>query len=138
MIGCSRMLPSTTGRRSLRPANSLSAAFGSADGTRFGQPIVVDETGPLGRVGLVLDETGDALVSWLGTDGVDGLVQVRRVSATGQLGEPLVLGRTSAGRASGIPRLARLEDRVLVAWVEVAEGRQPELRMRELRSSDVP
>jgi hypothetical protein len=116
----------------------VSAAFGSEDGSTFGRPVVVDDAGPVGRVGLVLDETGDALVSWLGVAGGEGVVRLRRLTAGGEAGEPLALGRTSAGRTSGVPRLGRLEDRLLVAWIEVAEGLPPEIRMRELRTSDVP
>lgn len=119
-------------------AARVSVAFGSRDGSGFGAPIVVDDATPVGRVGLALDENGDALVSWLGVDGGDGVVRLRRVTAGGAMGEPLVLGRTSAGRPSGMPRLARLEDRVVVAWVEVFEGQQPVLRVRELRTTDVP
>jgi hypothetical protein len=119
-------------------AARVSTAFWREDEGGFGPPLIVDDQAPVGRVGLALDANGDAFVSWLGVDGGDGVVQVRRVGADGALGEPLPLGRTSAGRPSGMPRLGRLEERLVVAWVEVFGNRQPVLRMRELPMTDVP
>jgi hypothetical protein len=86
--------------------------------------VVVDADRPLGRVGLAIDGDGTAVVSWLALVGERAELRLRRVSATGEVGEPLVLGRTSGSRASGMPQLARRGESLLAAWVEVSEGPQ--------------
>lgn len=119
-------------------APRVTVAFSSDLEAGVDASAVVDDATPLGRVGLVLDENAEALVSWLAVDGVEADLTLRRVAADGSMGEPLVVGRTSAGRSSGVPELVRVGDRLLVAWVEVMEGADPVLRMRQLPSAAVP
>ncbi len=113
-------------------------AFSSDGGADFGPSFQVDREGPLGRVDVVLSGRGEAVVSWLATEGERGEVRVRRVSASGALGEPLIAGTTAASRAAGFPGLARLGDRLLVAWVEL-EGEAPSrVRVREIPIAALP
>ena len=62
-------------------------------------------------------EDGTALVSWLERrgDGV-GEVLVRRVGRDRAPGRPLVVAQAVSGRATGVPHMARVGDRVLLAW----------------------
>lgn len=86
-------------------------------GVTFGAPVVIDEGKPIGWPGLVMLDDGSSVVSWLeATQGGDGEVRMRRVSAEGRLGPPLVVAAAKAGRSTGIPQLARAGDKLVVAW----------------------
>jgi len=92
-------------------------AFSVDGGKSFAAPVRVDGGTPAGRVGITLDVTGDALVSWLERVPPENAeVRVRRVARSGAMGEPFTVSRTSAARASGFPRIARSGDALLAAW----------------------
>ena len=92
-------------------------AFSVDGGQRFASPVRVDGGTPAGRVGISLDENGDALVSWLErVPPEDAEVRVRRVARSGEMGAPLTISRTKAARASGFPRIVRRGDALLAAW----------------------
>jgi len=97
------------------------AAFSDDGGASFSEPVEVDHgEGVLGRVGVALApaevEGGGAAVSWLAT-GDHAAILLRRVTAEGRVGEPWELARTSAARASGIPRLVARSGFLYVAWL---------------------
>jgi hypothetical protein len=92
-------------------------AFSVDGGQRFAAPVRVDGGTPAGRVGIPLDENGDAIVSWLErVPPEDAEVRVRRVSRAGEMGAPFVVSRTKAARASGFPRIVRSGDALVAAW----------------------
>jgi hypothetical protein len=92
-------------------------AFSVDGGQRFAAPVRVDGGAPAGRVGISLDENGDALVSWLErVPPEDAEVRVRRVARSGELGTPMTISRTTAARASGFPRIVRRGSALLAAW----------------------
>lgn len=92
-------------------------AFSVDGGARFGAPVRVDGGAPAGRVGIVLDENGDAIVSWLErVPPEDAEVRVRRVTRAGEMAAPRTISRTKAARASGFPRIVRQGDALLAAW----------------------
>jgi hypothetical protein len=112
-------------------------AFSVDGGQRFAAPVRVDGGAPAGRVGIALDENGDAIVSWLErVPPEDAEVRVRRVTRSGEMGRPLTISRTRAARASGFPRIARRGDELLAAWTvpgdsaRVMVGRLPLARLR--------
>lgn len=107
-------------------------------GETGGAPIVVDADRPLGRVGLVLDAGGEAVVSWLALVGKEAELRLRRVDAAGGLGEPLPIARTSASRSSGMPQLVRLADRLYLGWVEIAPETPSRVRVVSLAPDQVP
>jgi hypothetical protein len=77
----------------------------------------VDGGTPAGRVGITLDENGDAIVSWLErVPPEDAEVRVRRVMRSGHMGAPATISRTKAARAAGFPRIVRRGDALLAAW----------------------
>jgi hypothetical protein len=92
-------------------------AFSMDGGEHFAAPVRVDGGTPAGRVGIALDENGDALVSWLErVPPEDAEVRVRRVARSGELGVPLTISRTKAARAAGFPRIVKRGDTLLAAW----------------------
>lgn len=112
------------------------AAFSGDAGTTWGEAFEVDADGALGRLDVVLDADGSALVSLLAQreDGGKGGGEIRlwRVTAGGLVEAAAAPITTSTGRASGVPRLVRLEDDLeddlgdnyLLVWVETGEPAQ--------------
>lgn len=107
------------------------AAFSEDGGESWGEPVRVDEGRPVGRVDVVLLPDGSAAVSWLEAREASGAVLLRRVMPDGEVGPTAAISETRAERASGFPRLAPADDRLLVAWTEPdGEGR---VRVRSVR-----
>jgi hypothetical protein len=95
----------------------VQVAFSVDGGQRFATPVRVDGGAPAGRVGISLDQNGDALVSWLErVPPEDAEVRMRRVARSGEMGAPLTISRTKAARASGFPRIVRRGDTLIAAW----------------------
>ena len=101
------------------PSARVLVAFSDDAGATFGAPIRADLGEPQGRVDVVLLDSGAALVSWL--EVADGRGEIRLREVTDSAGPVLRLAETSAARASGFPRMARLGDRVLFAWTEAGD-----------------
>jgi peroxiredoxin len=104
--------------------HGVRAAFSRDGGASFGPAVEVDgpagKRAPLGRVGLVLEPTGEALISWMASGRDDAEILVRRVARDGRLGAEYRIARTRAERGSGVPRIAALGgDRLLAAWTEL-------------------
>lgn len=106
-------------------------AFSNDGGATFAEPVPVDEAQPLGRVDLVLDRDGAALVSWLGSSADGAEIRWRRVAADGTRGPLRATASTSAGRSAGVPRMVLHDGQLLVAWVEASDPSR-------LRASLVP
>jgi hypothetical protein len=80
-------------------------AFSVDGGQRFGAPVRVDGGAPAGRVGISLDENGDALVSWLErVPPEDAEVRVRRVARSGEIGASMTSRTKAAPRPASEDR----------------------------------
>ena len=103
------------------PTPRVLLAFSEDSGATFSEPLLLDTDKPLGRVDLVLDRQGNAIVSWLGRDPVDparSALRLRRMVPSGPSAPPITISTTGADRASGFPRLLLLdEEHLMVAWV---------------------
>lgn len=123
-----------------RPAPRVLAAASTDGGRSFGDPILVDGEGPLGRLDLAVDGTGRAVVSWLGrTEEGDAVIRLRRLVPGRGAGAPMEVARAAGSRASGVPRLLAWGDRLLVAWVEPEEDSPAgAIRLASLPASTVP
>jgi hypothetical protein len=100
-------------------------AFSDDAGDSFSTASRVDNGNPAGRVDVVLQADGSALVSWLertaapgGQSGGEGAeVRVRRVRADGSLAQWATVARSTAARASGFPQMvATARGEVFFAW----------------------
>lgn len=112
----------------------------SSDGAiSFADAIDVATDKPLGRVGVVLLENGDALVTWL-RNGAAGSAEilVRRVSSSGFAAKALVVATTSAGRQSGFPQLVRYGDNIVFAWTDISDDKSTTLRTAMIKAVDLP
>ncbi|MDX1644264.1 MAG: hypothetical protein R3244_07910 [Thermoanaerobaculia bacterium] len=102
------------------------------------EPVVVDGERPLGRVGVVLDRNGDAVVSWLALVGKQAELRLRRVGTDGSLGAAVPIARTSASRSSGMPQLVRRGERFYLGWVEVPLEAPSRVRVSSIAPELVP
>ena len=104
------------------PTPRVLLAFSEDSGATFAPPIPLDTDKPLGRVDLVLDPRGNAIVSWLGRDPVDparSALRLRRLDPSAPAGAAITVSTTTADRASGFPRLLLADgEQLLIAWVQ--------------------
>jgi hypothetical protein len=99
-----------------RDTAKVQVAFSYDAGASFGAPVRVDDGNPAGRVGLQLLD-GAAYVSWLERgNGDSAFVQLRRVGRDGSRDAAIVVSPSSGARSSGFPRVARINDGLLLAW----------------------
>jgi hypothetical protein len=114
----------------------VKVAFSNDAGASFSTPAVVDSDLPLGRVGIVLDENGDALITWVAAEGKAAAIRLARVTARGRKGAPIKIAGTEMSRAGGFPRVARSGSLLVVTWVE--SGEPSRIRAATLPASRVP
>lgn len=103
------------------PGPRVAVAFSDDAGASFTAPVVVDDEAPLGQVSVVLGASGQAVVGWLGTTGEGAEIRWQAVSSEGEMGPTHVVAATTARRAAGVPRMVRLDKRLIFVWVEDGE-----------------
>ena len=119
------------------PGPRVLVAFSDNAGATFDEPIVVDAAGPPhGRVGVVLDSGGDAIVTWLDSAEPEAAVRVRRVARSGRIGEALTVLRTTARRTSGFPVIVRDGAWAYLAWT--VDHRRPSVAVCRFALQDIP
>lgn len=108
-------------------------AFSDDGGATFGEPIVVDDGNPAGRVDVMMLPDGSVVVTWVERTGGDGAeVRMRVVDAGAGAGESRSLTTTSSTRPSGFPRIASLGSETFVmAWTDVS-GEEPRVRVERV------
>lgn len=113
-------------------APRVQITFSDDGGATFDPVGEVDASTPLGRVDVVFDDEGRAWVVWMRSVGERAQILLQWIDRRGYRGDAVVIAETSAARASGFPRLARLGDALYVAWVDVAAAEPQRIRMKEL------
>jgi hypothetical protein len=106
------------------------AAFSDDAGRTFGKPVRLDDELSLGRVDIELLADGSAVAGWIeySTAGTAGgaenatAFRIRRIDRSGTLSPPITVSAIGSGRASGYPRMARIGNELLFAWVDTAAG----------------
>lgn len=101
----------------------VKVAFSTDGGASFGDPVVVDDGNPAGRVDLLSLDDGAVLVSWLErTGGEDAEVRIRRVRPESGAEPAATVAASGAARGSGFPRMARSGDGgVVLAWTDLSD-----------------
>jgi hypothetical protein len=97
------------------------AAFSRDGGRSFDPPIRVDDGDSAGRVAVVMETDGRAVVSWLERIDEGAEVRVRRIDPHGRRGPAITIAESSAARASGFPRMVRQGDALVFAWNDVED-----------------
>ena len=74
-----------------------------------------------GDVKVIFSEDAGATFSRPQPDGEDEALYLMKIDVHGYTGEPIVISKTSAARASGFLQLERVGDTLFVAWTDVLE-----------------
>jgi thiol-disulfide isomerase/thioredoxin len=117
----------------------LRVAFSADAGATFDPPIELDAPRgarvPIGRVDVVLDRPGEALVSWIASEREQGKLLVRRVARDRRRGPEVEVAAIAAAREGGFPKLELLGDELVIAWTDTAART---IRAARLARRDVP
>ena len=93
----------------------VQAALSVDQGASFAAPLVIDEERPVGRVDLAIDSEGKTWVLWMSHG---GFIELQSLTPNGELGERDRIGRATAQRAAGFPRLTTTDNRLIIVWRE--------------------
>jgi len=96
----------------------VNVAFSNDGGETFGEPVRLDNGLPAGRVAIEQLDDGSVIVLWIEILEEDAGLMVRRVHPDGTSGNAEKIARVNDDRSSGFPRMARIQDTVLFAWVD--------------------
>lgn len=95
---------------------TVKVAFSHDAGATFGKPVIVDDTQPVGRVDIVLLESGEAIVCWLDRNITSGAIKLQRISPKGVKGDPFEVTQSSDSRRVGFPKIGRSGSNLLIVW----------------------
>jgi hypothetical protein len=112
------------------------AAFSEDGGATFGEPVVVDDGKPVGRVDLLMLDENTALVSWLEQTAAGAEVRARRVARGSKPGPSMKIAESGSARSSGFTRIARAGDDVWFAWTG-QNGKEKRVHVGRLRPDGV-
>lgn len=101
-------------------------AFSNLDS--FGNPFLIDESSPLGRVDVILLDDKTAMVSWLDNEGTPA-IKYRVVKSDGTMTAPQTVSATSEARNSGFPQMTKAGDQVYFAWTNYQKGGESSIKM---------
>jgi hypothetical protein len=93
-------------------------AFSTDGGRTFGAPVRLDDTTSLGHVGVDMLPDGSAVASWVEFADMRSRLRVRRIEASGAKSAPVEIAGARGARVSGVPRLVRVGNELLVSWTE--------------------
>jgi hypothetical protein len=99
---------------------TVNVAFSADCGRRFGAPVRVDHHHPQGRVDVAWLADA-AVVVWVESQDSVATLWARRVFPGGGADSALAVTAVSTDRSSGVPRVACVGGRILVAWTEASE-----------------
>jgi hypothetical protein len=116
-------------------------AFSEDSALSFGEAIDVAAGDVAGRVDVVLDQNGDAIVSWLASPS-DGAaaneleLRVQRVSPEAASGQVQPVARTGAGRPAGFPQMLLIDGQLVFAWTDT-RGERTRVRTARMGAATV-
>ena len=96
----------------------VNVAFSGDDGVTFGKAIEIDNGAPSGRVDVIQQADGSALVTWVEYAEQGETILICAVDPNTGCKRPNVLAVSPVGRTVGFPRMALGDHGILVAWTE--------------------
>ncbi len=104
--------------------SQVKVIFSEDGGASFGQPVLIDNNGPLGRVDIEMLNKEQAMVSWLGREGETTVIRARTVNKNGTMGPILKVAESNEARGSGFPQMAFHAGKVWFAWTDLKDEAQ--------------
>ncbi|MCH7681416.1 exo-alpha-sialidase [candidate division KSB1 bacterium] len=99
----------------------VKVTFSNDEGRTFGDPIVVDDGDPVGRVDTVILPSGSVLVSWMESTGTNAELRVRRVHWDCTKDQSITVTKASKERATGMPKMAIRGNEIFFAWTQTGK-----------------
>lgn len=96
-------------------------AFSNDNGANFGEPIVVDDQEPIGRVSVRMLNEHSAAVLWVSRKGEASFVRLKVIGLSGVVIKDMIITSTTESRASGFPQLERHGDFLYIANTQVGD-----------------
>lgn len=115
-----------------REISRVKATFSTDGGKHFGEPVIIDDGDPIGRVDVLMLDDGSALVSWVEALKEGAEIRMRRVRSNGERDGSITVTETRTERASGFPQLARLGKTIYLAWTAAGDPSQIKVATLEL------
>lgn len=107
-------------------APSVKLALSDNYGDSYGEPIILDDKSPSGRVDVAI--SGQKIwVSWLASQENDNSLELRSFNFEGAQMDSLTVPELSNGRSLGFPQISEYKDGLLVAYTDVS-GEDPVVR----------
>jgi len=100
-------------------------------GAYFGDPLLIDDDHPLGRVDVTWRDEKMALVTWIGKTGDGTSIRARWVSTQGDISPVMELMPIHPGRSSGFPIIAKDDESMLMSWTHY-DGKQTMVKSARL------
>lgn len=87
-------------------------SFSNDGGENFIPPIIVDSTGSIGRVDVIMKDDRTAIVSWM--NGADTKIKV--IDIEGEVKFKSLVTTSSESRSSGFPQMELIDRKLIFAW----------------------
>jgi len=111
-------------------------ALSTDGGATFGDAVRIDDGDPIGRVAMVFDGAGHAVVGWVERLSPDSAeLRVRRVVGV-QRSAATTVSAVSTARQSGFPKMVVVRDTLVVAWTAVKPALQVRMAQLSLTSAN--
>jgi len=121
------------------PGSRVQVAFSTDDGATFEPPIEIDAprptSSPMGRVDVVMEGGGEAVVSWLVSGRAGVHLLARRVARDRRRGSPVQLASLPAAPDVGFPRMVKVGHDLVFCWTD---PRAQTVRVSRLPASALP
>lgn len=89
-------------------------------GMNFSEPVVIASPNTNGRVGAVILDSGDIVVSWMDTTDGEAKIMLSRYDIKGEFLSSTPVASSSASRRSGFPIIETAGNSVYVTWTDIS------------------
>ena len=114
----------------------VQVAFSDDNGKTFGLPYRIDNGNAIGRVDVIMLNDNSAAVLWMEPSGVDTVIQLVKVTASGVINDPITISKTRSERSSGFPQLELVGDQLYIAWTSL-ENENPSVKVVSVLNKDL-
>lgn len=108
---------------------AVKVAFSIDNGEAFDAPISIDFGGATGRVDAIMLDDSRALITWVEWTGSAEVLYACTVRIEAACDHPHIITTNTGSSSVNFPRMARIEDKVYLAWTQAPErGSESALR----------
>lgn len=97
----------------------VKAAISTDYGRSFGEPVIISNQNPIGRVQAVMDAKGNAYISWMEKEDSETSLKVKAITANKDTTKSAAITKINGSRKSGFPQMAITDNRLIFAWTQV-------------------